>query len=70
VSLNCHAEEVVQGTEIFHGKLLQGINHTVEELLRGGSEDNIVHIQKQVDSLGATSIYEQRCVCLGFSEPQ
>jgi len=59
VSLNCHAEEVMQGTKVFHGKrLLQGSNHTEEELLRGGSEDDVIHIQEQVYCLGAASVYE------------
>jgi hypothetical protein len=46
VSLNCHAQEVMQGTKVFHSKfLLQGSNHT-KELLRGGSEDDVIHIEE------------------------
>jgi len=39
-------------------RLLQGSNHTEEELLRGGSEDDVIHIQEQVYCLGAASVYE------------
>jgi GMP synthase-like glutamine amidotransferase len=46
-ALNCHAEKVVQRAKILHGKfILQSHNHTVEELLGGGSEYNVVHIEK------------------------
>jgi hypothetical protein len=43
--LNCHAQEVVKGAEVFHGELLfQSINDSVKDMLRGCCENNVVDI--------------------------
>jgi len=52
VTLNCHTQKMMQRAKIFHGEfLLQGCNHTVKKLLRRGCEDNVVHVQQQVNHL-------------------
>jgi hypothetical protein len=42
----------------------------VQERLGRGSEDDVIHIQEQVNHLSAAVKYEQRGICLSFSEPQ
>jgi hypothetical protein len=51
-SLNCHAKKMVKRAEILHGKLLhQSINNSAEKLLGRCSENNIVHVEQQIDCL-------------------
>jgi len=59
--LNCHAKKVMKGAEVFHGKFLhQSINDPAEELLRRGSEDNIVHIEQRINS--TSMVNKQRSI--------
>jgi len=71
VALNCHTEEMMKGAKVLHGKLvLECCNQAMQELLGGGSEDDLVDIEKQVDCLGATTKYEEGCIGLCFTETQ
>jgi hypothetical protein len=71
LSLDGHTKKVVKNTQIFHGELLfQGTDHLLKEWLRGGCQNNVVHIQEQIDCLVTTSIYEEGGVILSLREPQ
>jgi hypothetical protein len=56
--LNSHTKEVMQRTEVFHGKLILQSSNNAVELWRGGGEHDVVHIEEQVGCLRATVIYE------------
>jgi hypothetical protein len=47
LSLNSHTKKMMDGPKIFHSKFfLQCIYNLLKERLRGGSQDNIVHIEE------------------------
>jgi hypothetical protein len=43
---------MMKRAKVLHGELLhQSINNSAEKMLGGGSENNIVHVKQQIDSL-------------------
>jgi hypothetical protein len=57
----CHrnAQKMVKLTHVRHSKLtLESPNDILEKPGRGGSENNIIHIQQQVGSVCPAAIYE------------
>jgi hypothetical protein len=54
-------------SEILHGKLmLQRPNDVLPEAHKGGIEDNIIHVEKQIGCVRSTTKYEQTGVGLGL----
>jgi len=54
--LHLHAQEVLKLTQILHGKLLlQSRDRAAKELSRRSSEDNIIHVEEKIDSVGAAT---------------
>jgi hypothetical protein len=71
VSLYCYAKKVMQGAEVLHGKfILQCINHTMKKMISRGGEDDVIHVQKQINSLRSLVEDEQGGVGFSFSESQ
>jgi len=45
---------------VCHSELtLKGLNHLAKELGRGGSENNVIHVQQQVSGVRSPAIDEQ-----------
>ena len=64
-------KKMVELTKILHSKLLlQRVYDTLKQLLTGGCEHNVIHIEQQVGSLVPTAVDEQRNVRLDLGEPQ
>ena len=58
--LNLHAKEVMKGPEILYGEfLLQSCNGAAQKTSRRSCQDNIIHIQQQIDNIIAMVIDEQ-----------
>jgi len=56
LSLYCHAK-------ILHGEFLhQSINNSAKKLLGRSSENNVIHVEQQKDSLWTTVVDEERGV--------
>ena len=69
--LNSDTQEVVEHTKILHSKLLlQRHDDALKQGLTGSCENNIIHIEEQIDSLRPMAVNEQRSVRLGLREPQ
>src|SRR6185295_6664449 len=69
--LNSDAQEVMELTKILHSELLlQRGDDTLKQLLTGGCEHNVIHIEQQICSLIHTTVDEERRVRLGIGEPQ
>jgi len=61
--LDCHGKEVVKWAKILHGEFLhQSINDPAKELLGGGSEHNVVHIEQQINGLCTATVNKERCI--------
>jgi hypothetical protein len=56
-------EEVVERTDVLHRKLLlESYSGMLEKLQARGDEDNVVNVEQQLSSVGATTVDEQRGV--------
>jgi hypothetical protein len=63
LSLYCHAKKMVKGAKILHGEFLhESINNSAKKLLGRSSENNVVHVEQQKNSLWTTVVDEERGV--------
>jgi len=62
-ALNGDTQEVVEHTKVLHSKLLlQGHDDALKQGLTESCENNIIHIEEQIDSLRPMAVNEQRSV--------
>jgi hypothetical protein len=61
--LHWDTEEVVEKAEVLHRELLlESCSGMMEKLWAWGGEDDVIDVEHQLSSVGATVVYEQRGV--------
>jgi hypothetical protein len=61
---------MVKLTHVCHCKLmLESPNNMTKKLGRGGIEDDVVHVEQQISSVGPSATNKQRTIRLGFNKP-
>jgi hypothetical protein len=58
---------MMQLAHVCHSKLaLKSSNHLAQELVRGGGENNVIHVQQQVGSIRTPAICKEGAIRLGL----